>query len=192
MRAFAAAIVLVGLTTLAGCGSSGDDAAHAPTTPADFVRAMNRAAYLGRPDAMIELLDDEARNQKGKQWIALIQRVGHPQALAALGPMLDVKKTRDELETMDTAAFFQYLQAHAPIILQRLLAVYVTFDYEENGRVLVYATGEQGQPVWLAMQRDDNGGLRLMAEQQVPALYAALGKKLQTAYNEQRKAQSQP
>lgn len=191
MRMLAVAMTLVGLMALAGCGSS-DDGAAVPTTPADLVRAMNRAAYLGQPEAMIEFLDTEAQAQKGKQWIALIQRVGHPQALEAINPMLNVKKTRDELEAMDTATFFQHLQANAPIVLQRLLAVYVTFDYEENSRVLVYATGEQGQPVWLAMQRDADGGLRLMSEQQVSAVYAALGKKLQAAFNEQRKAQTQP
>jgi hypothetical protein len=184
MRQIVAVLTVVVLAlACGGCGSG--DGSPAPKTPGDLIGELNRAAFLGQPEAMVALMDTDAQSQKGRQWLAHIARVAHPQAVAALQDM--APEAVRKLEPMDTAEFVEALHANAPMALQRMFAVHVMFDYEEGDRVLVYANNEQGQPVWFAMRREANGTLKLVGEDQTRRTYDALAKKLEAAFAEHRK-----
>ncbi|MBN2581997.1 MAG: hypothetical protein JXL80_02940 [Planctomycetes bacterium] len=186
MRQLALAMTAILMVSLCGCGS-GKEKSAGPKTSQELIGELSRLAYLGRTEAMLELMDTDAQLQKGKDWMALVGRVGHPQAVSAVQEMK--ADYRRKLDAMETPEFLAALQTDAPIVLQRMFAVYVRFDYEEDGQVLVFAANEPGQVIWLAMQRQDDGTLKLMADGETKKVYSTLFKKLEAAYREYQKSQ---
>ena len=176
-----AMVVCVG-AVLTGCGGSDDSGPPAPTTPADLLAALKDHAYKGEVDQVLELLSEDALSQQGRQWMAFIGRVGDPKSLAAIQGL-----SNEERRAMDgklTSDFLAALKEKSSRGFAKMFSVYIEFDYEENGRVLVWSTSGQGNSVWLAMERQEDQSLKLLGEKELKKVHRRLLGKLQKAYSQ--------
>lgn len=179
--AVVAMMVCVGAVP-AGCGGSDDsERPPGPTTPADLVSALNRHAYKGEVDQVLNLMSEDALSQQGRQWMAFITRVGDPKSLGAIQGLSN--EQRREMDGKLTSDFLAALKEKSPPGFAKMFSVYIEFDYEENGRVLVWSTSGQGNSVWLAMERQEDQSLKLLGEKELKKVHKALLGKLQKAYS---------
>jgi len=164
------------------CGGCGRDPAEptGPTTPADLVAELSRRAGAGHVDLVTELLSDDARNQTGRQWLQFVRRTGNERTLRGLLSL--PSDARRSLEAARTRQFMQQFQSQAPDAFGKLFFdLYYDAHYEENGRLLVYMRNGRGYMVYLAMERQGDGTLKLLGETESDKVYKALKKKLDEA-----------
>jgi len=185
MRRLAVVVVMVCVGAVAaGCGGSDDSAPPVgPTTPTDLVAALNQHAYMGEVDEVLALLSEDALSQRGRQWVDFIGRIGHPKAVAAIQGL-----SNEERRAMDgklTSDFLAALKEKSPRGFAKMFSVYIEFDYEEKGRILVWSTSSSlGYSVFLALERQEDQSLKLLGEKELKKVHRALLGKLQKAYSQ--------
>ena len=183
MRRLAVVVMMVCVGAVAaGCGGSDDPQRPVgPTTPADLVAALQQHAYKGEVDQVLALLSEDALSQRGRQWVDFIGRIGDPKAVAAIQGL-----SNEERRAMDgklTSDFLAALKEKSPRGFAKMFSVYIEFDYEENGRILVWSTSGLGYSVFLAMERQEDRSLKLLGEEELKKVHRALLGKLQKAYS---------
>ena len=176
------AMVCVG-AVLSGCGGSDDiEQSASPKTAADLLTALQDHAYKGELEQVLALLSEDALNQRGKQWIDFIGRVGETKSVAAIRSLKLAE--RRTWEGRQTREFMTAFQEKSPRGFGKIFSVYIEFAYEENGRVLVWTTSSSSNPVFMAMERQDDESLKLLGEAELNKVYRALFSKLQKAYRQ--------
>jgi hypothetical protein len=127
-------------------------------------------------DGLVQLLTEDARTQSGKEWLAFINRASSPSTMEGLGALSLAQ--RQELEKLAGEEFLKKVLELAPTGFGRMFNFYTTGDYEQEGRTLVYARNERSYGLYLAMERQPDGSLKLLGEGESSKVYAALQAKL--------------
>ncbi len=184
MRRLAVVMTMVCVgAVLSGCGGSDDiEQAASPKTAADLLAALQDHAYKGEVEQVLDLLSEDALSQRGKQWIDFIGRAGEAKSVAAIRSLKPAE--RRALESRQTREFMAALQEKSPTGFGKIFSVYIEFAYEENGRVLVWASSSPGYSIFLAMERQDDESLKLSGEAELKKVHRALLSKLQKAYRQ--------
>ena len=82
------------------------------------------------------------------------------------------------IAALPTDQFMDVFHHLAPEGFAKMFSFYLTGEYEEDGRVLVYMTNDRGYLLYLGMERQDSGGLKLMGEVESKKVFDALQAKL--------------
>ena len=161
---------------LAGCvgeddSEPGEEKSANLKTPGGLIAALSDRAGQGDVDGLVELLTKEARAQGTKAWMGFISRTGSKQVRDPIAKL--PAEQRGQFDGLTTRRFLEKLQELAPGAFSRLFLFYPEDQYEEEGRVLVYAGNAGGEIVYLGMRRTADETLRLMGEKQSAEVYEA-------------------
>jgi len=169
-------IVVVCAALAGGCGSEDSGAVAATKTPIGLLTELARRSGRRDVDGVVALLAEDARTQGGRQWLEFADRTAASSTWTAIRAI--PQGERRNLEALSGEEFLRKLDAISPQAFASLFRCNYVADFEEAGRVLVYARNDDGKVFYLGLARQEKGALQLLGEAEARKLLDALRVKL--------------